>query len=211
MSLTFKKFTFNPFQENTSLVHNKQEAIIFDPGCSNQSELNEIISYLDQHSLQLKGIYLTHAHIDHVIGCYDLEQKYGLQTQLYKADENTLLAVKDYASLYGFNYVQPNYTTNLEPGKQSFLGEEVEIRFAPGHSAGHIVFIFHEDAMIIGGDVLFQGSIGRTDLPGGDFDTLIKSIKEQLYTLPDHYEVIAGHGPNTSIGHEKKYNPFTSS
>lgn len=210
MSLTFKIFTFNPFQENTTLVHNETEAILFDPGCSNQSEIDEVNAYLTQESISLKAIYLTHAHIDHVIGCYAMEQKYNLKTQMYKAEENTLLAVKDYASLYGFNYVEPNYECNLQLGRQKCLGQDLEIRFVPGHSAGHIVFIFHEESVIIGGDVLFKGSIGRTDLPGGDFDTLISKIKSEMYTLPDHYQVIPGHGPNTDIGYEKQFNPFTN-
>lgn len=204
-------FVFNPFSENTYLLHDETgEAIIIDPGCYDRSELNELVAYVDAHSLKPVQIVNTHAHIDHVLGVAALKRKYGIPFALHKLEEPVLKAVKSYASNYGFStFEEPEIDTFIHEGETIEFGNtSLKIIFVPGHAPGHVAFVSDADKLVIGGDVLFRMSIGRTDLPGGDHATLLRSIREQLFTLPDDYQVYAGHMEPTTIGFEKKHNPF---
>ncbi len=209
--VTVKKIVFNPFQENTYVIYDETNScIIVDPGCYEKHEEQELIDFIESKNLKPTTIASTHSHIDHVFGNNAIKEYFNIPLTICKQDEETLARVPSYAPMYGFsnfNPSKPDNFFNLEQGL-SFGNTTLEIRFVPGHAPGHVVFISHAEQFVINGDCLFNGSIGRTDLPGGDFDTLINSIKEQLFTLPDEYTVYCGHGPETTIGNEKKHNPF---
>lgn len=206
-------FTFNPFQENTYLLIDEatRTCAIVDPGCHNAAEEAELRTYLEHHALRPTTLLLTHAHIDHVLGLDFVVRTWHLTVRHHPADEATLRAVPTYAPAYGFpRFHLPDAPGALfEPGERVQIGHTaLEVRFTPGHAPGHVVFYHAPSQALIGGDVLFNGSIGRTDLPGGDYATLERSIREQLYPLPDATTVYPGHGPTTTIGHEKRTNPF---
>lgn len=204
-------FSFNGFQENTCILYDEtNKCVIIDPGCYSVSEQNELTNFIDKKNLTPVKLLNTHCHIDHMLGNSFVAKKYNLGLEIHRADLPTLLATTEYGHLYGFTVDPSPYPSNFidETSIISFGNTELEVRFTPGHAPGHVVFINHLHKFIINGDVLFLNSIGRTDLPGGDFNTLINSISTQLFTLPDDYTVYTGHGPNTTIGNEKKYNPF---
>jgi hydroxyacylglutathione hydrolase len=206
-----KTFTFNPFSENTYLLYDETgEAIIIDPGCYDQSEFTELNDYIAGHNLKPVQIVNTHAHIDHVLGVASLKRKYNIPFSLHKMEEPVLKAVKTYASNYGFAvFDEPEIDHYLVEGETITFGNtSLKIIFVPGHAPGHVAFVNDEQKFVIGGDVLFYMSIGRTDLPGGNHGTLLSSIRTQLFTLPDDYQVFAGHMQPTTIGFEKKNNPF---
>ena len=208
--LKVKSFTFNPFEENTYVLSFGEEAVVIDPGNSNRQESSLLEQYIHVENLKVKFLLNTHCHIDHVLGNYHVKDKYKCPFLIHEADLPVLRAVKVYAPNYGF----PSYTECLP---DSFLKEDDEVvignvkakvLFLPGHAPGHIAFYFENEKKIFSGDVLFRSSIGRTDLPGGDFDTLIESIHQKLFTLPDDVTVYSGHGPITTLGEEKISNPF---
>lgn len=206
-----KSFTFNPFMENTFVLYDDtKECVIVDPGCYEDYEKNELKDFISSNGLKVVKLLNTHCHIDHVLGNAFVKKEFGVDLFVHKKDEETLRAVKAYAPSYGFaNYQDAEIDQYLEEGTPIKFGEtELEVLFVPGHAPGHVAFVHHDSKTIIGGDVLFQGSIGRTDLPGGDFDTLIKSIHNKFFPLGDDYQVFCGHGPKTNIGHEKQSNPF---
>ena len=209
MNLT--KFTFNPFQENTYLIwdDNKNCAII-DPGCSDEHERNELVEFIESEGLKPVKLLNTHCHIDHVLGNKFLAEKYNLGLEMHQLDLPVLNAVPNYGANFGFDtgeMVQPSVF--LEEGETINVGSiELEILFVPGHSPGSICFYNVASKQVISGDALFQGSIGRTDLPGGNHAQLIQAIKAELLTLPEEVQVHSGHGPSTNIGFEKVNNPF---
>lgn len=209
--LSLKSFTFNPFAENTFVAYDATgEAIVIDPGMSSRSEQAQLIEFIEQNKLNAKAIVLTHAHIDHVLGCAFLVDTLKLPIVAHELASQTLLMSEKAAMMYGIPYTpSPNPTEFLKQGDNYRVGEvELEIREAPGHAPCHIVLIDHAGKTVIGGDVLFNGSVGRVDLPGGDADTLVNSIRSQLYTLDDDYTVHCGHGESTTIGKEAASNPF---
>lgn len=206
-----KTFVFNPFSENTYLLHDETgEAIIIDPGCYDRDEISELSAYVEQHGLKPVEIVNTHAHIDHVLGVAALKRKYNIPFALHQLDEPLLRAVKSYASNYGFSaFEEPEIERFIQEGQTIQFGNtSLKILFVPGHAPGHVAFVNDADRFVIGGDVLFRMSIGRTDLPGGDHATLLESIRRALFTLPDDYTVYAGHMEPTTIGFEKRNNPF---
>ncbi|CAG5069458.1 Hydroxyacylglutathione hydrolase GloC [Dyadobacter sp. CECT 9623] len=206
-----KSFVFNPFSENTYLIHDATgEAVIIDPGCSDKAELAAVESYVEANSLKPVYVINTHAHIDHVLGIAALKRKYDIPFALHQLDEPLLKAVKTYASNYGFHgFDEPEIDSYLKEGEVFQFGETaLEIIFVPGHAPGHVAFVNHAQRFVIGGDVLFRLSIGRTDLPGGNHATLLESIRTKIFTLPDDYTVYAGHMEPTTVGFEKKNNPF---
>lgn len=209
--LSIKQFTFNAFQENTYVLYDEtKSAAIVDPGCSNASEERELIDFIAQEGLKVEQLINTHCHVDHVLGLNFIADKFNIPAQFHELDLPVLEAVPNYATMYGFN-VTPfaGEKKFISEGDQITIGNAVlDILFVPGHAPGHIVFVDHEQKNIIGGDVLFYGSIGRTDLPGGDHATLLQSIENKLFSLADEYVVYPGHGPKTSIGFEKANNPF---
>ncbi|UYZ57742.1 MBL fold metallo-hydrolase [Hymenobacter latericus] len=205
-------FTFNAFSESTYLLHDASGACaIVDPGCYDRAEQQQLRQFILDQGLRVALLLNTHCHIDHVFGNqFVLDTWPGTPFLIHEADLATLRAVPTYAPVYGFPHYRPAEPTGfLQPGEPLTFGEtELEVRFAPGHAPGHVVFYHAPSKVVIGGDVLFQSSIGRTDLPGGDFDTLIRSIREQLFSLPDDVTVYPGHGPATIIGVERRTNPF---
>lgn len=206
-----KSFTFNPFMENTYVVYDEtKECVVIDPGCYEAHEKNELKTFIDNNDLKVVKLLNTHCHIDHVLGNEFVKNEYKVDLYVHKQDEQTLRAVTAYAPSYGFaGYKESSVDQYLEEGKPVTFGNAtLEVLFVPGHAPGHVAFVDHETKTIIGGDVLFQGSIGRTDLPGGDFDTLIKSIHDKFFPLGDDYIVYCGHGPDTTIKSEKTSNPF---
>lgn len=204
------QFTFGPFQENTYLISANDQCIIIDPGCYNTEEWDTLIQFMESHNLEPVMLLNTHFHIDHVMGNKRIFDHFGLTPIGHEADLPTLDMAAKSAELYGLNYSEsPQPEAFLEHGEVfTFGGEDFEVRWVPGHAPGHVVFVNHENKYVINGDVLFYGSIGRTDLPGGNHDQLLESIKREMYSLPDDYKVYTGHGPETTIGFEKDHNPF---
>ena len=209
--MTVSGFTFNAFSENTYLLHDAtKQCVIIDPGCYEKAEQQALKAFVEAQGLQVVLLLNTHCHIDHVLGNQFIIDTYQVPFLIHETDLSVLRAVPTYAPSYGFPLYNPAEPTGfLTPGQPVTFGDTtLEVRFAPGHAPGHVVFYHEPTQTVIGGDVLFQGSIGRTDLPGGNYDTLIESIKNQLLTLPDSVTVYPGHGPATTIGAERRSNPF---
>ena len=206
------RLTFNAFQENTYLVFDDTgECIIFDPGCSDADENAELSRVISERGLRPVRLINTHCHLDHIFGNKFVAETWGLGLETHQGEEVVLERGLRSAQMYGFPDFQesPMPSVHLNEGDTvSFGNTTLEILFTPGHSPASICFYNREQNFLIAGDVLFQGSIGRTDLPGGNYDTLMKSIETRLLTLPDHVEVFPGHGPSTTIGVERKQNPF---
>jgi hydroxyacylglutathione hydrolase len=209
--LQIKSFTFNPVQENTYLLYNEfNECIIIDPGCYFDEEKQVLKSFLYLNKLQPKILLNTHCHLDHVFGNKFIADEYKVTLKTHKLEK----AVLEMAPASGlmFNLPFDNYQGDvifLEEGDIVILrDDELEVIHVPGHSPGSICFYCKKQNFIIGGDVLFQNSIGRTDLPGGSHEDLVKNIKEKLFKLPEEVKVYPGHGPATTIGNETKENPF---
>lgn len=204
-------FTFSPFLENTYVLYDEtKEAIIVDPGCYEQAEREELAEFIKASDLKIVKLINTHCHIDHVFGNAWVKKKYNVELTIHPEDEATLRSVEVYAPAYGFTGYETSQADHFyeEGDVVNFGNSELEVIFTPGHAPGHVVLVNREQKICIGGDVLFDGSIGRTDLPGGDFDLLIKSIHEKLFQLDNDVEVYPGHGGTTTIGKEKANNPF---
>lgn len=211
--LTIQSFIFNPVQENTYLLYNEfKQCIIIDPGCYFEHENELLKTFISGNKLHPVMLLNTHCHLDHVFGNKFVADTYQLPLKIHQ-NEKLVLA---YAPTSGLMYELPfdNYSGEillLKEGDRILLGQdELEVIEAPGHSPGSICFYCAKQNFIIGGDVLFRGSIGRTDLPMGDHKALLKNIKEKLLVLPDDTIVYSGHGPSTTIGQEKINNPFLS-
>jgi glyoxylase-like metal-dependent hydrolase (beta-lactamase superfamily II) len=204
-------FSFGPFQENTYVLWDEtKECIVLDPGNNNSSENKKLSDFISQNNLNLKRLILTHGHIDHINGNKYVFDTYGLLPEVHKDDVYFIEKHLSSATMYGLHAEQ-------SPMPKTFINEGDIIKFGnstlqtlhtPGHSPGSISYYNLEDKFIIGGDVLFYGSIGRSDLPMGNHDILIKSIKEKLIPLGDDMKVYSGHGMPTTIGFERMNNPF---
>ena len=206
-----KTFTFNPVQENTYILYNENnECIIIDPGCYFDSEKEELTAFIKNHQLEPKLLLNTHCHLDHVFGNKFIKEEFKLTLNTHLLEKEILEMAP--ASGLMFNLPFDNYQGDviyLKEGDVIYLGDDkLEVIHAPGHSPGSICFYCEKQNFLIGGDVLFQNSIGRTDLPYGDHDALIKNIKEKLFKLPLAVTVYPGHGPETTIGSEIKGNPY---
>lgn len=206
-----KVFPNNPFQENTHIIYDETGACaIIDPGMDNAAEQNAVVNFIRQHNLKPALLLNTHCHIDHILGNKFIFDMYGLKPQFHEGEVHLLEAGVAYAPQFGLRY-EPSPVPEVflgEQGTLSFGNTTLKLIFAPGHSPAHLCFYDEKDNFLIGGDVLFAGSIGRTDLPGGDFKTLIDNIEQKLLVLPDDCRVYPGHGPSTTIGQEKLTNPF---
>ena len=205
-------FTFGPFRENTYLLWNDHDlsCLIIDPGCSNRHEETELFNFLTQNHLVPKYLVNTHAHIDHILGNKFIFDKFGLKPILHPADLPLLLEVERVGKMYNIPVEaspEPErfFTHN---STEQFCGFEFNIRHTPGHSPGSVCLIQNDQKWVIAGDVLFAGSIGRTDLPGGNHEQLLTSIRSQLLTLSDDFQVFPGHGTSTTIKAERFTNPF---
>lgn len=205
--------TFNPFQENTYVVYETEnhQAFIIDPGCLGQAEEQRLFATLEELKLSPIRLINTHCHLDHVYGNAAVAEKYGLKLGIHRLEIPVLDAVPHINQAYGLPPMTPSPAPDyfIEEGEVLTLGaSSFEVLLTPGHSPGSICFYNRAEHYVIAGDVLFQQSIGRTDLPGGDFDTLMGSIHTKLLPLDDQTVVYPGHGPSTTIGAERKGNPF---
>ena len=206
-----KAFTFSPISENTYVLYNNEgKAIIIDPGCYFPAEQETLKNFLTDNGLTPVYLLNTHCHLDHVFGNKWVHETYGLKLHMHPNEEAMLALAPVSGERWGLpfqNYAGPLHFLN--DGDTVFLGDtEIQVILAPGHSPGSICFYMPTQGDLIGGDVLFRGSIGRTDLPGGDTETLLTSIREKLWVLPDETVVYSGHGIKTTIGYEKRNNPF---
>ena len=209
--LEIKSFKFNPFEENTYLLINeKKEAFIIDPGAYFPDEQQTLLDYLSSQQIQPVRLLNTHCHLDHIFGNALIFKHFGLQPEFHRQEQAIFAGAADAAARY-------NMPMEASPAPQGFIEvdsilslgtDHLSVLLAPGHSPGSICFYAAEQQLLLGGDVLFRESIGRSDLPGGNADDLVKSIRETLYALPDETVVYPGHGPKTTIGHEKQHNPF---
>jgi hydroxyacylglutathione hydrolase len=210
MKIQVHSFTFNGFQENTYVLSDEHNnCVIIDPGCYVREEQMELVHFIEDNGFVPLALLNTHAHIDHVLGNDFVHKTFGLKLHLHALDIPTLQSVSTYAHLYGFEgYVpSPEPDVLLNDGDTLvFGGIELNVMFTPGHAPGHVVFYNAENGFVINGDVLFSGSFGRVDLPGGDLETLKKSIFEKMFKLPEETVVYCGHGPETTIGKEKRTN-----
>jgi hydroxyacylglutathione hydrolase len=209
--LSIKSFEFSPIQENTYVLYNEfNDCLFIDPGCYFDEERNELALFVEKNALKPKMLLNTHCHLDHVFGNKFISEKFDLTLQLHEGE----VPVLQFAPTSGLMYNLPfdNYTGSfefLQEGDVLKLGtDELLVLFTPGHSPASISFYCAAQGFLISGDVLFRQSIGRTDLPGGNYETLITSIKEKLLVLPDETVVYSGHGAPTTIGYEKRNNPY---
>jgi hydroxyacylglutathione hydrolase len=209
--INIQSFTFNPVQENTYVLYNNKDACcIIDPGCYFGNERHMLQEFIEERKLTPQLLLNTHCHLDHVFGNKFIHDTYDLILHLHEKEKPVL----DFAPTSGLSWGMPfeNYRGELIFLKQDDVvklgDDELQILFTPGHSPGSICFYCEAQKFVIGGDVLFRQSIGRTDLPGGDFDTLINSIRNKLFVLPNDVIVYPGHGQPTTIGFERENNPF---
>lgn len=206
-----KSFIFNDFQENTYVLYDDTKScIIVDPGCYAPYEQEELTNFIAQNNLQPVKLINTHCHIDHVLGNAFIAHTYNLSLYLHQDELKTYQQTARWADVFGLVMADmPANQVYINQGDLVTFGNtQLDVLFTPGHSIASLTFVNHATKTIICGDVLFNQSIGRTDLPGGNHATLIQSIKEKLLTLPDDYVVYSGHGPKTTIGHERNHNPF---
>lgn len=211
MSIHIKTFVCNPYQENTYVLYDETgSGVIIDPGMYDSAEGTEVLTFIKDNNIHLELLLNTHCHIDHVLGNKLIYDTYTLLPNFNEKEIPLYAEIQSYAPQMGIRYeVSPISETFLpESGSIEFGNHSLELIFAPGHSPGHLCFYNKDQGFLIGGDVLFKGSIGRTDLPGGDHDQLIQSIVKNVYVLPDETIVYPGHGPATTVGQEKRANPF---
>ncbi len=210
--LKLEKFVFNPFSENTYIIWDDvtKESAIIDPGCYEDYEKEELKTFVTENRLSVKFLINTHCHIDHVLGCAFVLKEYKPQFYIPEKDIELLAGASTQGAVFGISIDQiPKAEKFIDEDLVLKLGEiEIKFLFTPGHTPGEYSLFFEKEKICISGDVLFQNSIGRTDLWGGDFSTLINSIKTKLLTLPNDTTVYPGHGGETTIGEEKIHNPF---
>lgn len=211
-AMTVRSFTVSPFEENCYVCHDGGQAVLIDPGTAAPEEINLVEDYITRNDLNVKHLLLTHAHLDHIFGCAHFARQFGMRWKLHPDDLPLLDGAELQSRMFGVPLDRP-------PEPDATLTEDVVIRFGsaswqvlhtPGHSPGHVCFYDEANGFVIGGDVLFRGSIGRTDLWGGSMEVLARSIREKLYTLPDETIVYPGHGPQTTVGVERRTNPFVT-
>ena len=209
--IRIKSFVFNSFQVNTYVLYDDiNECLIVDAGCYDDEEKTELLCFLKDKSLKPVALLNTHCHIDHLLGNSFIHEQFGLLTQAHKFEKPMLEGANQQGKLFGFEIEQPPAIGNFleEKDKVKFGNSELLVIHVPGHSRGSLAFYNKAQKFVLDGDVLFQGGIGRTDLPGGDYETLIESITGKIFSLDEDVIVYSGHGPNTTIGEEKKFNPF---
>ena len=205
-----QQFLFSPFHENTYVVHENGEAIIIDPGCFEKAEEDQLTQFLKDKGLTATRLINTHCHLDHIFGNRFVREHFKLPLEIHPEEKPILEAVDSFASAFGVPAPNsPAADRFIHEGDKVQVGQtNLEVLLTPGHSPGHISLFSREGRYILSADVLFQGGIGRTDLPGGNYDVLINTIQEKLLPLGEDIRVYPGHGPITTIGEEKASNPF---
>lgn len=209
--ITVKLFVFNPFQVNCYVLSDETgECIVVDAACYTEAEKATLVQYIESQGLKLVKLVNTHGHVDHLLGLRHLSDKLGVGFAINDADIKLVTEAQKHGVIFGFDVEEPPVVTEyLTEGKDVTFGNSIlKTFFVPGHSPGSIAFYSPEQHFVITGDVLFAGSIGRTDLPGGDYDQLMNSIYKKLMVLPPDTEVLPGHGPFSSIHEEALNNPF---
>jgi glyoxylase-like metal-dependent hydrolase (beta-lactamase superfamily II) len=208
--MTVKSFTFNPFMTNCYVCHDAGEAVLVDPSAATPGEQEAVVAYVEEQGLTLKHLLLTHAHIDHIFGCAFFARRFGLSFRMHREDLPLLARAEDQAALFGVEIEPPPPVTDfLAEGDTITFGERTwRVLHTPGHSPGSVCFHDAGAGAVLSGDVLFQGSIGRTDLWRGSLPELMASIFRKLVPLGDETVVYPGHGPPTTIGRERRTNPF---
>ena len=208
--MNIEVFEVGPFYENTYFLTHNEEALLIDPGFYTEAEFSHFKKALERTRCKLKAIVLTHAHVDHVLGIHRTLKDYSIPVYLNTGDLFLWENFGNQATMFGLNQVGFSFTPEPLPPAGRFVisSFEFECLFTPGHAPDHTALYFGNYGICVAGDALFKESIGRTDLYKGDFSVLELSIREQLYTLPDATIIYPGHGPKTTIQHEKKNNPF---
>lgn len=210
--MQIKQFEFNPLGENTYVLYDdSRECVVIDPGCFFPDEKAQLTEFIDEHDLTVKHLINTHLHFDHIFGSAFVEQTYGIRTEAHPADEFMLDGLAQRMQMFGFRgeVTPPTIGRYLHEGDSILFGSQtLDILEVPGHSPGSIAFYNAPKGCIIVGDALFRGSIGRTDLEGGNHQQLLDAIRTKLFTLPPETVVYSGHGPATTIGFEMQHNPF---
>jgi glyoxylase-like metal-dependent hydrolase (beta-lactamase superfamily II) len=209
--ITIKSFTFNFFSTNTFVLSDEtKQCIIIDPACSKPAEEQELVNYIEKNNLTPVAQVITHYHIDHVLGISFIFNKYGIEATAHKDGKIFWENSYSLGISYGFKgdeFMEPGILVN-ERDIITFGNSEFEVIEAPGHADGSICLINHKQRFLIAGDVIFYGSIGRTDLPTGDFDKLKENILKKIFALDDNYVIYPGHGQKTTVGMERLHNPF---
>lgn len=215
--MKIKTFEFNPLGVNTYVLSDETgECVVIDPACFYANEKESLVNYIKENNLVVKRLINTHLHFDHVFGINTIVSEFGVSLECHKSDEFLLENISGQLKLFGIPATNGDYLPEignyLEEGDVvEFGNQRLQVLHIPGHSPGSIVFYSEEGKSLFSGDVLFRESIGRTDLAGGSFEQLIDGIHNKLFSLPDDTRVYSGHGPWTTIGHEKKNNPFVGS
>ena len=208
--MEIRQFTFSPFQTNTFVCYDAGEAVIIDASCSTEDEVKAVEDFVGERDLTVRHLLLTHAHIDHILGCARLAAAFGQRFKLHREEKELLENAETQRRMFGVAVEDPPAPAGFldEGDVVSFGNTELEVIHAPGHSPGSICFYDAASKAVISGDVLFKGSIGRTDLWKGSLPQLMESIFQKIVPLGDEVRVHPGHGPATSIGEERRSNPF---
>lgn len=209
--IRIKTFVFNFFSVNTFVLSDEtNECVIIDPGCSNPAEEAQISDYILDNKLLPVKILNTHLHVDHALGNVFISEKYEIEAEVHPQGRLFWETAREFASVFGIKLDKVQTPTIFLNDNDivKFGNSNLEVRYTPGHADGSICLVNHDQKFVIAGDVLFFGSIGRTDLPTGNFDLLLKSLEDKLFTLPDDYVVYPGHGQTTTIGFERQNNPY---
>ncbi|WP_320054009.1 MBL fold metallo-hydrolase [uncultured Acetobacteroides sp.] len=211
--ISVKTFICNPFQENTYILYDEtKECVIVDAGCYGPEEQENIDSFIAENSLKPVKLLNTHGHIDHIAGIEHLSKKYGVELYLHADDVDNITRSATMGAAWGFNIQLPTCKVNFIEGGNiiTFGSSTLKVIDLPGHTKGGVGFYNDEQQIIMVGDTLFRGSIGRTDLPGGNYETIIRSIIKNLLPLGDEVKYYSGHGESSTLGHERRYNPFVN-
>jgi hydroxyacylglutathione hydrolase len=214
--MKIKLFEFSPLVVNTYVLSDETgECVVIDPACLHPDEKEMLFTYIVTNNLRVKHLLNTHLHFDHVLGNNFVASQFGVKPEAHPADEPLLKDIPNQLRMFGIHApnlsIPPIGKYLKENDVVSFGNQQLHVFHIPGHSPGSIIFYHKATHRAFVGDVLFNGSIGRTDLAGGNYDLLVEGIKNKLFVLPDETIVYPGHGPATTIGNEKKYNPFVGS
>ncbi len=202
--MEIKKFTLKPLDTNCYVLYKGKNGVVIDPG----GYIESILEFIKDNNLKIKQILNTHLHFDHTLGNRQLQRETGAKIYANTRDSYLLNTELGEGGVFGLPKVEPFEFENIDEGEYEFSEEKMVILSTPGHTPGSLSFYFPEHGIVFSGDLIFYHSVGRTDFPGGDFDTLKSSIREKIYTLPNATFIYPGHGEPTTVGEEKRHNPF---